>query len=250
MSGILVSYDGTPNDDDALALGGCSAAGAHRWRWPTCATRASSTLAGRSSPSTTPGGASSSGATWLATPSSHARRHSPLDLGRSRRAGQEQAASLIVFGSDYRTSPGTSRPDQRPAPARGRCRGDRGRSRGIRTGAAWGDHPRRGRRGDPFPRRAEGRELAAALGAAFVGPDPDRRRPDRDRLAGRRAVGRVSLGGAARSAWGRPRSVLFVPRGTARRPEGVIPGPSDGFSHSAGIVYPNVQDAPWCWTGP
>jgi hypothetical protein len=36
---LIVSYDGTPNDDDALALGKMPRVPGRRWRSHTCATR-------------------------------------------------------------------------------------------------------------------------------------------------------------------------------------------------------------------
>ena len=65
----IISYDGTPNDDDALALGKRLAAAGSGSRWPTCATPGSSTPGGRSSPGTMP----SSG-----SPGAPAARGSPV----------------------------------------------------------------------------------------------------------------------------------------------------------------------------
>ncbi len=108
---MIVSYDGTENDEDALALGGIfAAAGArialayvrHAREWD--ATR--ETIAQHDAELRL-----EHGAMGLEDP--HVDRH--VVFNASTPAGLEQlaadeGASLIVFGSEYRTSPGRAEP--------------------------------------------------------------------------------------------------------------------------------------------
>ncbi len=108
---LIVSYDGTPNDDDALALGKLLA-------------RAGATLElayVRHSPEFDPRREElaqhdaerrlEQGATWLGDPQilKHVVFGGSTGEGLEQLAESEQA-SVIVFGSDYRTPPGRAEP--------------------------------------------------------------------------------------------------------------------------------------------
>jgi nucleotide-binding universal stress UspA family protein len=110
-SDLIVSYDGTPNDDDALALGRLLAR-----------TRASLSLAYiRHSREFDPRREElaqhdaerrlEQGASWLGDPSipRHVVFSGSTGEGLEQLAEAEQA-SVIVFGSDYRTPPGHAEP--------------------------------------------------------------------------------------------------------------------------------------------
>lgn len=110
-SDLIVSYDGTPNDDDALALG-----------WLLARTGAGIALAYiRHSREFDPGREElaqhdaqrrlEQGLTWLGDPSipTHVVFSGSTGEGLEQLAEAEQA-SVIVFGSDYRTPPGRSEP--------------------------------------------------------------------------------------------------------------------------------------------
>ena len=108
---IIVSYDGTPNDDDALALGKALA-------------RSGATIAlayVRHSREFDPRREEladhdaqrrlESGATWLGEPD--VARHVVVSASTGEGLAQlaeAEGASLIVFGSDYRTPPGRAEP--------------------------------------------------------------------------------------------------------------------------------------------
>jgi nucleotide-binding universal stress UspA family protein len=108
---IIVSYDGTPNDDDALALGKALA-------------RSGATIAlayVRHSREFDPRREEladhdaqrrlDSGATWLGEPD--VARHVVVSASTGEGLAQlaeAEGASLIVFGSDYRTPPGRAEP--------------------------------------------------------------------------------------------------------------------------------------------
>lgn len=110
-SNLIVSYDGTPNDDDALALGkllartGASLALAYirhsREFDPRREELAQHDAERRLE----------SGATWLEDPSipRHVVFSGSTGEGLEQLAEAEQA-SVIVFGSDYRTPPGRAEP--------------------------------------------------------------------------------------------------------------------------------------------
>jgi nucleotide-binding universal stress UspA family protein len=108
---IIVSYDGTPNDDDALALakalagGGASLALAYvrhsREFDPRREELASHDAQRRLE----------SGANWLGNPD--IPRHVVISASTGEglaQLAQSEGASLIVFGSDYRTPPGRAEP--------------------------------------------------------------------------------------------------------------------------------------------
>ncbi len=108
---IIVSYDGTPNDDDALALGRALAKGGsplalayvrHSREFDTRREELAEHDAQRRL---------EQGAAWLGEPALH--RHvvvSPSTWEGLARLAAEESASMIVFGSDYRTPPGTVEP--------------------------------------------------------------------------------------------------------------------------------------------
>lgn len=111
MSLVIISYDGTPNDDDALALGrqfaraGASLALAYvrhsreydPQREELAAHDASRRL--------------EEGAAWLGDPSiaQHVVVSASTGEGLTQLA-EEQGAAAVVFGSDYRMSPGRVEP--------------------------------------------------------------------------------------------------------------------------------------------
>jgi nucleotide-binding universal stress UspA family protein len=112
-SGVIVSYDGTANDDDALALGQMLSAGArpislayvrHSQEYDPRREELAQHDADRRL---------ELGAVWLGD--SEVGRHIVVDpstgAGLARLAA-EQDAALIVFGSDYRTPPGRVEPGQ------------------------------------------------------------------------------------------------------------------------------------------
>ena len=110
-SAVIVSYDGTANDDDALALGRMLSAGSlplalayvrHSREYDPRREEIAQHDAERRL---------ELGSAWLEDPD--VGRHIVVDpstgAGLARLAG-EQDAALIVFGSDYRTSPGRVEP--------------------------------------------------------------------------------------------------------------------------------------------
>jgi hypothetical protein len=211
---ILVSYDGTSNDDDALALARLLAAGGaplalayvrHSREFDPRREELAEHDARRRL---------TQGATWLGDDAipQHVVIHPSTWTGLAELAA-EIGASMIVFGSDYRTSPGNVSPGTSAqhlleggpvavavAPA------------GIRTGGPAAIS-RVAVDGDPIAAQSA-EALAEQLGASVV-PDPDPAaqlvvigsRPDAP-------AGRVSLTSAARARLGSARAaVLFAPAG-------------------------------------
>jgi hypothetical protein len=111
MRTLIVSYDGTPNDDDALALGKLlSAAGfelalayvRHSREFDPSREELAQHDAQRRL---------DHGASWLGKPETP--RHvviSPSTGEGLRELAEREGASLVVFGSDYRTAPGHVEP--------------------------------------------------------------------------------------------------------------------------------------------
>ena len=111
MPGLIISYDGTANDDDALALGHMLAGGVmplslayvrHSQEYDPAREEIAQHDADRRL---------DQGAVWLEDPD--VPRHIVIDAstgaGLARLAGEQQA-EVIVFGSEYRTSPGRVEP--------------------------------------------------------------------------------------------------------------------------------------------
>jgi nucleotide-binding universal stress UspA family protein len=218
---LIVSYDGTPNDDDALALGrllagtGASLALAYirhsREFDPRREELAQHDAERRLE----------QGAAWLGNPmiARHVVFSGSTGEGLEQLAAAE-GASVIVFGSDYRTAPGRAEPGTTAqrlleggsvaiavAAAGLRSMPDAGIAS---IALAPGDH-------DPAARESA-EALAAKLGAKIVDSDP----PMIDLLI----VGsppnavpqRIALSGATRSMLNTARgSVLVIPSGGAVR---------------------------------
>ena len=214
---IIVSYDGTPNDDDALALGKLLAA--------TGATLALAYV--RHSREFDPGREELAqhdadrrlehGAAWLGDPDvpRHVVVSASTGEGLARLAASE-GASMIVFGSDYRTPPGRVEPgtsaqnllESGPvaiavAPAGLRTRPDAS-IESIAVFAPDGD----------TAAQETAQALAARLGAQVV--DGDSESSDMIVVGSQPggAPGRIALGGQARSRLNSARSsVIVVPHG-------------------------------------
>lgn len=211
---IIVSYDGTPNDDDALALGHALAAGG-----------ASLALAYvRHSREPDPGRERlaqhdaerrlEAGALRLGDP--ELPRH--VLLSASTPEGLEQLATaqgahVIVFGSDYRTPPGRAEPGNTAQRL----------LEGGRTAVAVARAGLRVELGEPIARvgwTAPVRDAAEALAerlSAQLAEAGENGRPDLI-VVGSHAdapPGRIALTGAARSLLNSARSsVLVLPGGT------------------------------------
>lgn len=213
---VIVSYDGTVNDDDALALAallepaGLTLALAyvrHAREHDPERERLSAHDAARRL---------EQGAAWLRN--GHVERHVVIDPSTSAglaRLAAAQGADLIVFGSDYRTPPGRAQPG---SSAQGLLDGGT-----VAIGVA-----RAGLRADPRARIATlsvageldgaaartARLLAGALGAEVVpgGVDADLILVDSQ---GQVPDGRIALAGASRGRLEAARgSVIVLPRGT------------------------------------
>jgi nucleotide-binding universal stress UspA family protein len=216
---ILVSYDGTPNDDDALALGRLLAAGGaplalayvrHSREFDPRREELAEHDARRRL---------AQGATWLGDDSlpQHVVIHPSTWVGLAELAAQLGAA-VIVFGSDYRTAPGNVAPGTSAqhlleggtvavavAPA------------GIRTGGPAAI-TKVAAEGDPVATETA-QTIASQLGASVVAdPDPSAElivigsRPDGP-------AGKITLSGAARARLGSARAaVLFAPTGAPLSP--------------------------------
>jgi nucleotide-binding universal stress UspA family protein len=213
---VIVSYDGTANDEDALALGGLlAAAGAtlalayvrHARDWDPDR----EAIAQHDAEHLLELGA-------LALADRDVARHVVVDPstphGLEQLAGREQA-SLIVFGSEYRTSPGRAEPGTSAqtlleggsiavAVAAAGLRADR--QAGLRRIATAGQDAAAAQ---------TAQALARALDAVLVAPGE----PADLVVVGSppgAAAGRIALGGAARGSLNATRgSVLVLP---AERP--------------------------------
>jgi nucleotide-binding universal stress UspA family protein len=215
---IIVSYDGTPNDDDALALGqALAASGAtlalayvrHSREFDQHREELAEHDAQRRL---------SAGLAALADPSvaTHVVFSAATDRGLEQLAA-EQGARLIVFGSDYRTTPGRAEPGNTAqrllegAPvAIAVAQAGLRLGPGSRIGTVGVAPP-----GDSGPAEEVARKLADRLGAGFVtnGTPADlvvvASSPE-----GR--PGRLSLSGAARAVLNSARgSVVVLPTGAS-----------------------------------
>ncbi len=214
---IIVSYDGTTNDDDALALGRqLAAAGAtlslayvrHSHEYDPRREEIGEYDAARRL---------EQGATWLSEPD--ITRHVVIDPSTSAglaRLAASEGAQLVLFGSDYRTPPGHVEPG---GSAQGMLEGGAvavGVARaGLRTHAS---DPIRtilvaGARDGAAEQTAE--SLAAALGATIIsaGSEADLILVDSQSNA---PEGRIALGGSTRARLDSARgSVIVLPHGTA-----------------------------------
>jgi len=214
---IIVSYDGTTNDDDALALGRqLTAAGVtlslayvrHTREYDLRREEIGEYDAERRL---------EQGAVWLEDPD--ITRHVVIDPSTSAGLGRlaaTEGAGLVLFGSDYRTPPGHVEPG---GSARGMLEGGAVAvgvaQAGLRTHAG---EPIRSIlvSGDPGGAAEQtAGSLAAALGAEVVsgGSDADLILVDSQANA---PNGRVALGGATRARLDSARgSVIVLPRGAA-----------------------------------
>ena len=214
---IIVSYDGTTHDDDALALGRQLAeAGAtlslayvrHSREYDPRREEIAEFDAARRL---------QQGAAWLEAPD--ITRHVVIDPSTSAglaRLAAAEGAQLVLFGSDYRTSPGRVEPG---GSAQGMLEGGAVAvgvaQAGLRTHA--GEPVRTisiaGDAGGAAEQTAE--SLAAALDAEFIpgGGDADLILVDSQTNA---PEGRIALGGSTRARLDSARgSVIVLPRGTA-----------------------------------
>jgi nucleotide-binding universal stress UspA family protein len=214
---VIVSYDGTVNDDDALALARMLAGTGVRLA--LAYVRHSQEY----DPHREEIGAHDAqrrldmGAVWLDQP--EVDRHVVIDPSTGAgltRVAAEQEAAMVVFGSDYRTPPGRVEPGQAAqqmltggsvaiAVAVAGLRADRDHA--LRKIAAPGHE------GDDAP-QLTARSLAAALGAELT----DAGDPSADLIVvGSQPAapqGRIALSGATRSQLDSARSsVLVLPRG-------------------------------------
>jgi len=212
----IVSYDGTTHDDDALALGRQLAAVAdlslayvrHTREYDPRREEIGEYDAARRL---------EQGAQWLDAPD--IPRHVVLDpstsAGLARLAG-EQGATLLLFGSDYRTRPGHAEPG---GSAQGLLEGGSVAigvaQAGLRTHA---DAPIRrisvaGMPGGPADQTAQA--LAGVLAAEIVGGGTDADLIVADSQSNG-PEGRIALGGATRAQLDSARgSVIVLPRGIA-----------------------------------
>jgi nucleotide-binding universal stress UspA family protein len=213
---IIVSYDGTPNDDDALALGQALAAGGATLalayvRHSRESDQRREELAEHDAQSRLRAGVALLGDRSVAT---HVVFSAGTDQGLEQLAAAE-GARLIVFGSDYRTTPGRAEPGNTAqrllegAPvaigvAQAGLRLESGASIGSIGASASG------------PAAEVARELADRLGVAFVSNGTPA-----DLIVVASAAegrpGRVSLSGAARAVLNSARgSVVVLPTGASR----------------------------------
>jgi nucleotide-binding universal stress UspA family protein len=213
---IIISYDGTPNDDDAIALGkalargGASVALAYV-RHSREFDQAREELAQHDAQRRL-----EQGATLLGDPDTprHVVVSASTGLGLARLASEENAA-MVVFGSDYRTPPGHVEPGTTAqnlleggpvavavAPAGLRTNADPT----IETIAVDGTEP------DPVLQESA-QALASKLGASVAGNGS---MPADLILVGSppgSAAGRITLSGASRARLNSARSaVLVIPR--------------------------------------
>jgi nucleotide-binding universal stress UspA family protein len=213
---IIVSYDGTPNDDDALALGRALAASGATLalayvRHSREFDHHREELAEHDAQRRLSAGLAALGDPSVAT---HVVFSAATDRGLEQLAA-EQGARLIVFGSDYRTTPGRAEPGNT---AQRLLEGAPVAIAVAQAGLRLGPGSRIGTvavAGDSGPAEEVARRLADRLGAGFVtnGTPADlvvvASSPE-----GR--PGRLSLSGAARAVLNSARgSVVVLPTGAS-----------------------------------
>jgi nucleotide-binding universal stress UspA family protein len=210
---IIVSYDGTPNDDDALALGamfaqaGASLALAYVRHWHEFDPRREE-LAQHDAERRLELGAAGLGAPD--TP-----RHvivSPSTGEGLAKLAESEGASMIVFGSDYRTPPGHAEPGNTAQfLLEGGTVGVAVAAAGLRTQRGGSIKTVKAPAGDADSAAVEtARTLAAKLGATIVDGDADLIVVGSSPSG---PEGRISLSGQNRSQLNSARgSVLVVPR--------------------------------------
>ena len=212
---IIVSYDDTDNDRDALALGRLLAFSGAELSLAYVRHSQGGALEEKEAEELLARGAESVGAPDMP-------RHVVVNAGTSvglTELAERESADVIVFGSEYRTAPGTVKPGISahklllggPAAIAVAPAGLRSQPVGQRQ------HRRHHRRGRRRPPRQTADSLAAALGATRRRARQRPGRPARRRLAARRRPpGKVTLSAAsdyAVEAASYP--VLVVPRGAA-----------------------------------
>ncbi len=216
--GVIVSYDGTTNDDDALALGQMLASDSttlslayvrHSHEYDPRREEIARHDAERRL---------EQGAVWLEDPD--IVRHVVVDpstgAGLGKLAAAEQA-SLIVFGSDYRTPPGRVEPG---ASAQQLLDGGAVAVAVAAAGLRTAGHSQirtisvSPSEDDPAPMETA-ESLARALGATLAAPADGSADLIVVGSAPSAAAGRISLSGAARAKLDSARSsVLVLPRET------------------------------------
>ncbi|HEY5427837.1 MAG TPA: hypothetical protein VIK04_01865, partial [Solirubrobacteraceae bacterium] len=216
MSEVIVSYDGTTHDDDALALGKMLAVGPitlslayvrHTREYDPRREEIGEYDAGRRL---------EQGAQWLADPD--IKRHIVIDPSTSTglaKLAAAEGAQLILFGSDYRTAPGRVEPG---GSAQGLLQGGSVAigvaAAGLRTNGSESitTISVAGEAGGAADQTAQ--SLAVALGAQIVagGGDADLILVDSQSNA---PTGTIALGGSTRARLDSARgSVIVLPHGT------------------------------------
>jgi nucleotide-binding universal stress UspA family protein len=110
-SDVIISYDGTPNDDDALALGKLLAAAGVRTALAYVRHSREFDPAREEIAQHDADRRLEQGAAWLGAPD--IARHVVIAGSTGEgliRLAQAEGASVVVFGSDYRTPPGRAEP--------------------------------------------------------------------------------------------------------------------------------------------
>jgi nucleotide-binding universal stress UspA family protein len=214
---VIVSYDGTTNDDDALALGRMLAVGGallslayvrHSREYDPRREEIGVYDADRRL---------EQGALWLGEPD--IERHVVIDPSTSAglaKLADSEGARLILFGSDYRTPPGRVEPG---GSAQGLLQGSPVAigvaAAGLRTRADQRIHTISVAGGGNGAAHQSAETLAQALGAEVLtgGGNADLILVDSQTNA---PEGRIALGGSSRAQLDSARgSVIVLPRGTA-----------------------------------
>jgi nucleotide-binding universal stress UspA family protein len=214
---VIVSYDGTTNDDDALALGRMLAMGGarlslayvrHSREYDPRREEIGSYDADRRL---------EQGALWLEAP--QIKRHVVIDPSTSAglaKLAASEGAQLILFGSDYRTSPGRVEPG---GSAQGLLEGSPVAigvaAAGLRTRADETIQTISVAGNSNGAAHATAQALAQVLGAQILGGggDADLIVVDSQSNA---PEGKISLGGSTRAELDSARgSVIVLPRGAA-----------------------------------